>query len=86
MSLINPYVWPEPKLHRLVYCTAMRDREGDPTSQQDQQTYMNALRQHPSEFDVVTGKYVPRTKTGVLVENTVGDASKSVWHGITSVF
>lgn len=29
VSLINPYVWPEPRLERLVYCTAPRDREGE---------------------------------------------------------
>lgn len=69
MSLINPYVWPAARLARLVYCTAPRDREGDPTSRRDQQTYIDTLRQHTPELEVVDGKYVPRTKTGVLVEN-----------------
>jgi len=68
MSLINPYVWQEHELERLVYCTALRDREGDSSSRQDQQTYINALRQPIPELDIVNGKYVPRTKAGVLVE------------------
>ena len=68
MSLINPYVWQEHELERLVYCTAPRDREGDSSSRQDQQTYINALRQHIPKLDIVNGKYVPGTKAGVLVE------------------
>lgn len=71
-SLINPYVWPDARLARLVYCTAPRDREGDPTSRRDQQTYIEALRQHIPELEVVDGKYVPRTKTGVLVRTSPG--------------
>lgn len=70
MSLINPYLWPMPKLERLVYCAAPRDREGDPTSLRDQQTYIGALRQHIPEIDVLYGKYAPRAKTGVLVEKS----------------
>lgn len=68
MSLINPYVWPDSYLERLVYCTAPRDREGDSTSLQDQQAYIGALRWHTRQLEVIDGKYVPRTKTGVLVE------------------
>lgn len=67
-SLINPYVWPDPVLERLVYCTAPRDREGDSTSLRDQQTYIAALRHHIPDLAVLNGKYVPRTKDGVLVE------------------
>ncbi len=67
-SLINPYIWPDPTLERLVYCTAPRDREGDASSLRDQQTYINALRHHIRQLQVLDGKYVPRTKTGVLVE------------------
>jgi hypothetical protein len=74
MSMINTYVWTRPTLERLVYCTAPRDREGDPSSRQDQQTYINALREHTPELDVVAGKYAPRTKTGVLVDK--GHAGK----------
>jgi len=72
VSLINPYVWPASKLERLVYCTAPRDREGDSTSRQDQQRYINALDEHIPELDVLNGKYVPRTKAGVLVEKAHG--------------
>ncbi|MEU6645697.1 hypothetical protein ABZ863_24540 [Saccharomonospora sp. NPDC046836] len=67
MSLINPRVWPGATLERLVYCTAPRDREGDSTSRQDQQVYVEALHQHTPQLEVVNGKYAPRTKTGVLV-------------------
>lgn len=68
MSLINPYIWPGARLERLAYCTAQRDRDGDATSLRDQMTYIGALREHIRELDVVEGKYVPRVKTGVLVE------------------
>ncbi len=64
MSLINPYVWPHPQLERMVYCTALRDREGDPSSLRDQQTYIAALRQHIPQLEIVSGKYVPRRKPG----------------------
>jgi hypothetical protein len=47
LDLINPHVWPAPELTRLVYCTAPRDRKGDPSSLADQQTYVAAL-QHGS--------------------------------------
>jgi hypothetical protein len=67
-SLINPHVWPNARLETVVYCTAPRDREGDDTSLRDQQNYIGALRSHTPELVVVNGKYVPRVKTGVLIE------------------
>lgn len=67
LSLINPYFWPNAQLERLVYCSAPRDREGDPTSQSDQQTYIDALCEHIPAFELVSGKYVPRDKSGILV-------------------
>ncbi len=68
MSLINPHVWRGAVLERLIYCTAPRDREGDTSSRQDQQAYVEALKSHIPELEVVNGKYAPRTKTGVVVE------------------
>ena len=68
MGLINDRVWPEPQLTRFAYCTALRDREGDPSSLSDQQTYIGALREHTAITVVTTGKYVPRPKSGVLLE------------------
>jgi hypothetical protein len=74
MSLINPHIWPGAALERLVYCTAPRDREGDPTSLRDQEAYIAALRRHTPELEVIEGKYVPRIKSGVLVEKPPGNA------------
>lgn len=68
MDLINPHIWPGAQLERLVYCTALREREGDSTSLRDQKTYIGALREHIPPLEVVEGKYVPRVKSGVLVE------------------
>ncbi|SDX56970.1 hypothetical protein SAMN05216215_1012132 [Saccharopolyspora shandongensis] len=66
--LINPRVWPNARLVAVVYCTAPRDREGDDSSLRDQQTYIGALRNYIPELLIVNGKYVPRVKTGVLIE------------------
>jgi hypothetical protein len=74
MSLVNPHIWTGPALERLVYCTAPRDREGDPTSLRDQEAYIAALRSHTPEIEVIEGKYVPRTKSGVLVEKPSGSS------------
>ncbi|MCP2254285.1 hypothetical protein LY13_003052 [Prauserella aidingensis] len=68
MSLIKPHAWPGACLERLVYCTALRDREGDSTSQADQQAYIAALAGHTPQLEVLYGKYAPRTKTGVVTE------------------
>lgn len=68
-DLIQPRIWPNAEIVRLAYCTALRDREGDPSSVADQRTYIDALRNHTPETTVITGKYVPRVKTGVLVSN-----------------
>src|SRR4051794_36432984 len=68
MDLINPRIWPNPRLARFAYCTAPRDRAGDPSSLADQQTYIGALRTHTPIAVITDGKYVPRPKTGVLLE------------------
>ena len=67
-SLIKPSSWPDPELTRLVYCTALRDREGDPSSLADQQTYLSALSHEDDRVIVAHGKFVPRTKSGILVD------------------
>ena len=67
MDLIKPQIWPEPRLSRFAYCTAPRDRAGDPSSLADQQTYVGALREHTAIAVVTNGKYVPRPKSGVLL-------------------
>lgn len=66
-DLIHPRLWPDAEIVRLAYCTALRDREGDPSSIADQRTYIGALQHHTSVTTVITGKYAPRVKTGVLV-------------------
>lgn len=70
MGLINPRLWPDPRLERFVYCTADRDRDGDPSSLADQQTYIDALRAAYPEMVVAKGFYVPRVKTGLLVDSS----------------
>jgi hypothetical protein len=67
-DLINPGIWPNPGVATLAYCTALRDREGDPSSLADQLTYINALRHQHDIVTVTDGKYVPRVKTGVVVD------------------
>src|SRR5690606_19019905 len=56
------------RLERLAYCTALRDREGDSSSQADQQSYIAALAAHTPQLEVLYGKYAPRTKTGVVTD------------------
>lgn len=71
MGLINPQRWPNAHLSRFVYCTAPRDRTGDPSSLADQQIYISALQHsYPRVMTVAYGKYVPRTKSGVLVDKS----------------
>lgn len=70
MSLVNPALWPEATLARVVYCTADRTREGDPSSIADQRTYIAALRTTYPEMIIAKGFYVPRVKTGVLVDRS----------------
>ncbi|MFB9906857.1 NYN domain-containing protein [Allokutzneria oryzae] len=68
MSLINPRLWANPTIDRIVYCTALRDRAGDPSSVADQEIYIEALKRHCGNVLVAHGKYVSRTSSGVLVE------------------
>jgi hypothetical protein len=67
-SLIDARLWPSATLARVVYCTAPRDRAGDPSSITDQQTYISALRHGVVPTSVVDGQYVPRVKSGDVVD------------------
>jgi uncharacterized LabA/DUF88 family protein len=67
-DLINPGVWPNATVTTLAYCTAPRDRKGDPSSLADQQTYINALLHRDKIVSVTNGKYVPRLNTGIIVD------------------
>jgi hypothetical protein len=66
-SLLDPVLWSGAVLERIVYCTAPRDREGDPSSILDQHAYIGALKTDSVPTTIVTGQYVPRIKTGDLV-------------------
>jgi len=68
MDLIDSTLWPGAMLTRLVYCTAPRDREGDPSSLADQLCYIAALQSHCVGTVIINGRYAPRTKTGVVVD------------------
>jgi hypothetical protein len=66
-SLIDLSLWPDAWVDRIVYCTAPRDRAGDPTSILDQHSYIAALQGGSTQATVVYGQYVPRIKAGHLV-------------------
>lgn len=57
--------WRGAKITRMVYCTALRTKDSDPTSAVDQATYLNALAQDP-RFHVEYGQYNPKFGRGVL--------------------
>jgi hypothetical protein len=67
-DLINPAIWPNPTVTTVAYCTALRDREGDSSSLADQHTYIGALQHQHHVVSVINGKYVPRVKSGVIVD------------------
>jgi hypothetical protein len=64
--------WNGSQVDRVVYCTALRDRAGDPTSSTDQRTYLAALLAHRSVDHVEYGVYVSRIKKGLLLDGTAG--------------
>jgi len=76
MSLVDPLLWPAGVLDRVAYCTADRDREGDPTSITDQSAYIAALTAAYPQLVVAKGSYVPRVKTGVLVDQSTRPARR----------
>lgn len=68
LDLIDPNLWPEANLARVVYCTALRDSEGDASSIIDQRTYINALLHHWPQAEVAYGHYAAQIKPGVLAD------------------
>jgi hypothetical protein len=68
IDLIDPRMWPDPTVTTVAYCTALRDRQGDPSSLADQHTYINALKHRDRIVSVTDGKYVPRLKRGIIVD------------------
>ncbi|MEN3358298.1 MAG: hypothetical protein V7637_2280 [Mycobacteriales bacterium] len=59
--------WQGSSVDRVVYCTALRDKAGDPSSSADQRVYLDALLAHSSVDHIEFGVYVSRTKTGLLL-------------------
>jgi hypothetical protein len=60
--------WPGSRVTRVVYCTALRSRAGDPTSLADQEVYLAALEESGSVDHIEYGAFVTRVKTGLLVD------------------
>lgn len=72
-SLVSAFAgWDGSVVDRVVYCTALRDRAGDPTSLADQQNYLGALEAGGSVDHIEYGVYVSRTKNGLLVDGQGG--------------
>ncbi|MGQ0467439.1 MAG: NYN domain-containing protein [Sporichthyaceae bacterium] len=67
-ALIDPTLWPGAHLDKIAYCTARRDRAGDPTSAADQRAYIEAISAAATPTSIAYGQYVPRIKTGHLVD------------------
>lgn len=67
MGLVNPARWPGAHLERFAYCTAPRGR-GQRKKSPDQERYIEALKHRYPQMSVSLGSYVPRTKTGILVD------------------
>jgi hypothetical protein len=68
-SLITDFArWSGSAIDRVVYCTALRDRAGDPSSLADQRTYLAALTASRSVDHIEYGVYVSRIKNGLLVD------------------
>jgi len=58
--------WAGAEITRVVYCTALRDKRGDPSSLIDQQVYLAALRKD-QRFHIELGQYVHKNSTGALL-------------------
>ena len=58
--------WPDPRVARLVYCTARIDGLSNPSGQADQDVYLKALTAVRSVDHIEYGSYVARVKTAPL--------------------
>lgn len=65
-EFIDQSLWPNAEIQRIVYCTALRETDGDESSKADQQTYLDALIQNP-KLVIEYGHYQPRHGQGLLV-------------------
>jgi len=60
--------WVGAEIVRLVYCTALRDKVGDPSSLLDQENYISALKSD-SRIHVEFGQYIEKVNVGALVNH-----------------
>ncbi len=65
-SLIDKKLWKNAEIVRVVYCTALREKDDDPSSIADQKTYISALTENEKVM-VEYGNYQPRHGKGLLV-------------------
>lgn len=65
-ALIDKRSWRNAEIVRIVYCTALRVKDGDPSSIADQRAYIAALAEN-NKVTVEYGNYQPRHGKGVLV-------------------
>ncbi len=68
LGLVDQQSWTNSSINKFVYCTAMRTRDGNPSSQKDQEIYISALAEKYPNMRTEFGYYVPRVKSGYLVD------------------
>jgi hypothetical protein len=69
LGLVDHNSWPNSGINKFIYCTALRTRDGDPSSQKDQEIYISALAAKYPYMRTELGYYVPRVKSGYLVDS-----------------
>lgn len=67
--------WGRTRISRIVYCTALRDKDGDVSSAQDQKNYIAALSGQEI-VHVEYGQYNPKFGKGVLTKPKAGSGRK----------
>ncbi len=63
--------WGRAEISRIVYCTAIREKDGDASSSRDQKSYIAALTTQPL-VHVEYGQYNPKFGRGVLAKPKPG--------------
>ncbi|MEN9970236.1 MAG: hypothetical protein RLZZ229_444 [Actinomycetota bacterium] len=65
-AFIDKKAWSKAQIVRIVYCTALRVKDDDPSSIADQKAYISALAEN-KKVTVEYGNYQPRHGKGLLV-------------------
>lgn len=65
-GFIDKGSWGNAEIVRIVYCTALRAKDDDPSSIADQKSYISALKEN-KKVTVEYGNYQPRHGKGLLV-------------------